>query len=575
MVMRSYTLVLHLFINFVPGWFPIPDVSMHVRNLYKTLAFYACVVVAVAVALEFYPIYSINDRDSLSFSAQRVSDDIRVISKEPHSIQHTKERKVLREFLFHRLQQMGGSTQVIEYDTIPSKLGGSFSYANIFSEFNPPDSISAYVLLVAHYDSRYRQIVGKDTVFSYGAADDGYGVGVILEIVGQALRYKDEWRQGIRVLFTDAEEHDLNGMRSAWSDNPEIFEGVNLVVNVEARGVKGPALLFETSPGNEKVMELYSVAERASGLSLTSFVYGFLPSDTDFSVVKDTLPGMNFSVIDNLKLYHTNLDNYSNISLKSVQHYGDQLEPVMREYLVNVDYGSPDAFCSGSDKVFFTLPVLGLFTFSKAGFVLINLAIFALFFFVLYIYVKYKMISVKGVLRSFRHLLMFAFGAAAVGFAIAYGFAKYYGLEFSMVDLRYIQYDVNILLVLVFVLVVWLLVFVRLQERKFRYYVWEMLLGSNLFVSILALILFVVAGDNYFVALPLATSSIAMFFSVARNFKWLYLISCALTVLVAVHFLYLLYVAITFGALGVILFLAAIYSASVISQYYCLKRRDL
>ena len=75
--------------------------------------------------------------------------------------------------------------------------------------------------------------------------------------------------------------------------------------------------------------------------------------------------------------------------------------------------------------------------------------------------------------------------------------------------------------------------------------------------------------------MPLATSSVAMFFSVARNFKWLYLVSCAFTVLMAVHFLYLLYVAITFGALGVILLLSVIYSASIISQYYCLKRREL
>ena len=75
------------------------------------------------------------------------------------------------------------------------------------------------------------------------------------------------------------------------------------------------------------------------------------------------------------------------------------------------------------------------------------------------------------------------------------------------------------------------------------------------------------------VAVPLATSSVAMFFSVARNFKWLYLVSCTFTVLLAVYFLYLLYVALAFGSLGVILFLAVIYSATLVSQYYCLKRR--
>ena len=104
---------------------------MTVRNLYKTLAFYICMALAAVVAFGLFPRYRINDRNSQEFSAYRVSDDIRVISKEPHSIQHTKERKVLAEFLFHRLQQMGGDTQIIEYDTIPSKIGGKFSYANI------------------------------------------------------------------------------------------------------------------------------------------------------------------------------------------------------------------------------------------------------------------------------------------------------------------------------------------------------------------------------------------------------------------------------------------------------------
>jgi len=559
---------------------------MHVRNLYKTLAFYACVIVAIVIAFELYPVYSINGRDSLNFSAQRVSDDIRVISKEPHSIQHTKERKVLREFLFHRLQQMGGETQIIEYDTIPSKIGGKFSYANIFSEFKPElfptdkdgnltCNDPSYILLIAHYDSRFRQIVGKDTVFSYGAADNGYGLGVIMELVSVATKYRNEWKQGIKVLFTDAEEHNLDGMRSAWKENPQLFEGVNFVVNIDARGVKGPALLFETSSGNEKVMEMYGKADRPSGMSLTTIVYNFLPNNTDFSVVKDSIPGMNFAVIDNLKYYHTNLDNYSNISLKSIQHYGDQLEPILREYLVNEKYADKDAFVGDSNIVFFTLPVLGLFTFSKVGYIILNLVIYALFLFVLFIYIRYKMISLKGVLRAFLHVIVFAISSMAAGTGIAYAFAKYYGFKFKLLDLKYIPYDNNILLAIILILVVWMLVFIRLQEKKHKFYVWEMLLGSNFLVFLLSLGVLIGTGENYFMVIPLATSSVAMFFSVARNFKWLYLVSCFFTVLIAVHFLYLVYVGVTFGALGVILFLAIIYSNSIISQYYCLKRREL
>ena len=549
---------------------------MHVRNLYKTLAFYCCAILAAAIALEFIPVQEINDKSSPGFSAQRVADDLRVISKEPHSIQHPKERKVLGDFLFHRLQQMGGKTQVFEYDTIPSKIGGKFSYSNVYAEFaSPLPDSSSYILLVAHYDSRFRQKVGKDTVFSFGAADDGYGLGVILELVGLALDYRDEWKQGIKVLFTDAEEHNLDGMRSAWQENREIFNDVNLMVNIDARGVKGPALLFETSPGNEKVLDLYSYAKRPQGFSLTTFVYKLLPNNTDFSIVKDTIPGMNFAVVDNLKYYHTNLDNYSNISLKSIQHYGDQLEPVMYEYLTGEEYGGSNVFAGEKDVVFFGLPLLGLFVFSKTGYLILNIAIFALFAFVLYVYVRYKMISVQGVLRAFLHVLAFAAVSVGLGILGAFILAKYNGFKFDMLNLKYIPYDNQILLTVLLVQFVWLLVFIRLQERKHKFYVWEMLLGSNLLVFLLSLVLYIYAGENYFILFPLATSCVAMFFSVARNFKWLYLVSCALTVLIAVHILYLLYVTVTIGCMSVIMFLCVIYSVSVISQYYCLKRREV
>ena len=89
----------------------------------------------------------------------------------------------------------------------------------------------------------------QDTVWSYGAADDGYGLGVILENVDQALKYKADWKQGIKVLFTDAEEVGMMGMKAQLQNNREVFDNVGLIINLETRGPYGPALLFETSPG--------------------------------------------------------------------------------------------------------------------------------------------------------------------------------------------------------------------------------------------------------------------------------------------------------------------------------------
>ena len=144
--------------------------------------------------------------------------------------------------------------------------------------------------------------------------------------------------------------------------------------------------------------------------------------------------------------------------------------------------------------------------------------------------------------------------------------------KFSIVDLKYIPYDKNISVVFFLVSILWILVFTRLQERKNKYYMWNLLLGTNVLLMLFSVVCLVAFGENFFFLIPLATSSVALFFSVARNFKWLYLVSCTIIMVSGAYFLYLLYTAITIGSLGVIMFLAVMYTFSVISQYYCLKR---
>ena len=167
-------------------------------------------------------------------------------------------------------------------------------------------------------------------MWSYGAADDGYGVGVSLETVSEALEFREDWKQGIKVLFTDAEEVGMMGMTALWENDPQVFDNVGLMINVEARGPWGPALLFEACPGNEKVMELYAdAAKYPYTYSLTTVVYNFMPNFTDFTIVKDSIPGLNFSTIVDVNHYHTDLDNFSNINPKSIQHYGEQILPIV------------------------------------------------------------------------------------------------------------------------------------------------------------------------------------------------------------------------------------------------------
>ena len=540
----------------------------------KTVIYYLVIIFAALIAYQVFPKMEINDKQSLRFSPERVAKDINIISKRPHSIQHPKERKVVGEYLFHRLQQMGGDVQMLEQDSIKCKFGGYIDVANVFATFEPQQVTDStqYLLLVAHYDSRYGMPVLKDTVYSYGAADDGYGLGVILESVNLALKYREYWKQGIKVVFTDSEEHDLDGMKSLYKYHRYLLQNVNLVMNIEARGVKGPALLFETSPGNKKLMELYKEAEKPYTYSLTSLVYSILPNKTDFSVVKDSIPGMNFSVIDNLKYYHTDLDNYSNISLKSLQHYGLQLEPIIYRYLISSEYSCPDSLRDTEDLVFFTVPVFGLFTFSRTCYVLVNL-LFVLIFALAFAYLLFiKKIHIKEILRAVKYVSLFFVGAFVFGELAAFCAALLNGEKFGLLSVKYVEYDYVISITSILILFVWTLIFFRLKERGNSAFSYSFLFGTQTFALLLSLVLCVVFLENFFVFIPFALSVAAFLLSVIVRTKWVYLLSAFFISLLGFSFLYCFITALSFGALGVLLSLSYLYISILVAQYYCYKR---
>lgn len=547
---------------------------MKIRSVYKTIIFYAAAIFAALAAYQIYPSIDINDKESGSFSSVRVANDINIISKHPHSIEHPKEKKVVANYLYHRLEQLGGRVQSFEYDSIKCKFGGYLNIENIYASFDPTvvtDS-TGYILLVAHYDSRYHQRVLEDTVYSYGAADDGYGVGVILESLNVALKYRESWKQGIKVLYTDAEEHNLDGMRSMVHFDNHILKGVNMVINVEARGVKGPALLFETSSGNRAVMELYKKVRNPYTYSLTTLVYSILPNNTDFSVVKDSIPGMNFSVIDNLKYYHTDKDNFSNISLKSIEHYGLQIVPMLEEYLKGDKYGSKGAFESNEDLVFFTIPLLGLFSFTKSGYILLNILTFILFALALWIYVRLNRIRLAELVRSLLWPLVFFVGAFVAGEAIGWIAAYFNGEEFDLVSVKYVGYDYVLVIVSAVVLFLWHLIFYRLNIRKRGCFAYEYLFASLLFAVLLSMVLMIAVLENFFILVPLLVSVVALLMALLKGGKVCYLLSGVIIMLLGFSFCYCLITALTIGSLGVVLMLCSIYFSMLIGQYYLFKR---
>lgn len=519
--------------------------------------------------------------DAESFSAARAAKDIEVISKEHHSVAHPAERALVREYLIDRLEQLGADTvKCYQYDSLVGPQNKhvvyTFDAVNVLAEFAPADvSDPTYLLMVAHYDSRYSQPMPKDTVWSYGAADDGYGVSVILETVSQALKYRQDWNQGVKVLFTDAEEVGMMGMKAIWENDREVFDNVGFMINIEARGPWGPALLFETCPGNEKVLELYAdAAEYPFTYSLTTVVYGFMPNFTDFTIVKDEIPGMNFSTIADINHYHTDLDNFSNISEKSIQHYGAQIVPVAQEYLTNPAYSDKDYFKAEDDTVNFTIPVLGLFNFSKGQYMVLNIIVFILFLLVFALEGVRGRLKASKVFKCSVIVLAVAVGILVLGEVAAYLCALISGARFKLFGvMQGIGFDNAAMIAFIAIMaVVCAMVYVSGRQKAVRKvsgsmrasaasnavakYAANILYGTLALMFILSAVLLFTLGENLMFFIPLIFATAALVLYRLTSLKLWLLCAIALILLHAFSFLYALAMALTIGAFGAVAMLA-------------------
>lgn len=553
-------------------------------NKIRPVILFAAVVLSGLLAYGLWTLPKPQNVDYEGFSSARVVEDIRVISQKPHSVAHPDERAQVREYLIDRLESMGADTVMqFRYDSIVGPQNKHVEYTfdavNLLAEFAPAsETVSGTdLMLIAHYDSRYSQPMPRDTVWSYGAADDGYGVGVILETVSLALKNRAEWKQGIKVLFTDAEEPGMKGMKAIWENNREVFDNVGLVLNVEARGTWGPALLFEACPGNAKVQELYaSTAAYPFTYSLTTVVYQFLPMFTDFTIVKDELPGLNFSNIADVNHYHTDLDNFSNISEKTIQHYGSQILPLTMEYLTGEEYADKDYLRSDSDKVNFTIPLLGLFSFSKVGYIVLCVAVFVLFL------LAFALEGLRGRIKAAK---VFGFSlkvlggsvlALLIGEGFAYACAAAAGAEFKLFGtVQGVPFDNKaMILFMVLMFAACVLLYMSGRTKAARSVSGSMrasavtnavtgnalsvLYGVLALQFVLSAVLLGVIGENmmFFITFAFAVAGIILWRLTSLR-VWL-LAAIVLILLHALSFLFALAMALTIGALGAVALIALI-----------------
>lgn len=300
------------------------------------------------------------------FSAGRALPHVQALAQGPRPL-GTEAHARARRYIQDRLRDLGLEPR-LQVATGRSRWGRAFgAVRNVLVRLPGSESPGEgpAVLLMAHYDSVPQ---------SPGASDDAVGVAVLLETL-RALRANPPLRHDVVALFSDGEEAGLLGAEAFAHDHPWA-EDVAVVLNFEARGTRGPALMFETGAGNRWVVEHFAGAPHPVAASYSYEVYRRLPNDTDFSIFRGRgVPGLNFAHIHGPVGYHTVRDTVERLDPASLQHHGANALALARAFS---ESGALGGGVGGGDAVYFN-PLGEAFVWFPASWVpaLVTLAVVA------------------------------------------------------------------------------------------------------------------------------------------------------------------------------------------------------
>ncbi|HYJ51972.1 MAG TPA: M20/M25/M40 family metallo-hydrolase [Allosphingosinicella sp.] len=279
------------------------------------LALIAALALLAAMALKG-ALVTLPSPSATGFNADRAAERLaRVLGDERPHPADSAAGDAVRDRLIAEMRAAGLNPRVTDDFACNSfRRNRSVSCArvrNLVATIGPAQG--RHLLLVSHYDS---------TFAGPGASDDGIGVATMLEIA-ENLRGRPLARP-VTFLIDEGEEMGLLGARAFLERDP-IAAQVETVINLESRGVEGPAIMFETSRPNGSAIALYRAAPRPVANSLSTGLYALIPNSTDVAVF-DAMPWtiLNFAVIGNETRYHSAGDTLAALDRRSLQHMGAQ-----------------------------------------------------------------------------------------------------------------------------------------------------------------------------------------------------------------------------------------------------------
>ena len=282
------------------------------------------------------------------FSAARADADLRWLAQVPRPIASTTSADA-RDWLIARLRTLGLSGHV---QTSTEQLASIDRFENAQVTFATVNNIVARrpgtahdhanrpaLLLAVHYDTAPQ---------SLGAADVGAPVAAVLE----TLRALPPLANDVIVLFADGQHTRALGA-TAFADHHPWARDVGLVLQFEARGMRGPLMLYDTHGGNGAAIAGWiHAAPLPLGSSLMHELHQVARPD---ALARVGQAGLYFTNIEGAPDERGSLDTPERFDDATLQHMGETMLAVTRHF-----GNAPLAGIARADHVYFTLPLVGM-----------------------------------------------------------------------------------------------------------------------------------------------------------------------------------------------------------------------
>ncbi|XP_051745106.1 endoplasmic reticulum metallopeptidase 1-like isoform X2 [Ctenopharyngodon idella] len=296
------------------------------------------------------------------FNALRARKHLeRITSVGPRTIGSPENEITTVNYLLDQIEQIRSESETgphsitvdVQRPTGSFSINSFISYydrvTNIAVKLEPKTSAQHFMLANCHFDS---------VANSPGASDDAVSCSVMLEVLHSLANLSTPLKHGVIFLFNGAEENNLQASHGFITQHPWAQQ-VRAFVNLEAAGVGGKELVFQTGPENPWLVQAYAraaVHPFASVVGQEIFQSRLIPSHTDFRIYRDfgNIPGIDLAFIENGFIYHTKYDTPERIPTDSIQRAGDNILSVLKHLVMSDELADSSQYRHGN-MVFFDL----------------------------------------------------------------------------------------------------------------------------------------------------------------------------------------------------------------------------